>query len=210
MSQVIRVNTSDLATPAVQAYLARLGNPVRVHENMGRAVQKLVREHVRAWEATHHRTADELGAKYSGFVGRAVKDLGQKAALTWSENSAILHLFHAFFARAFGEVVILPRKAKMLAIPLVAAAYNKQPRAFPPGFFFIPKKRKDSTNYKPVLCHANADGTVTGYYLLVPKVVQAQQRERLPDDGSLLKAALQALIDFITTTPSAAPAGGAA
>ena len=71
-------------------------------------------------------TANRLGATPTGFW----KDVEKAVRLHTHANDAEVSVTHPGIARAVRDVIIRPRRAKALTIPLRAKAYGRRPREF--------------------------------------------------------------------------------
>ena len=83
------------------------------------ALQALVMRHLQKVARERHNTASRLGATPTGFWAGAA----QAVRLHTHANDAEVSVTHPGIARAVRDVLIRPRRAKALAIPLHAEAY---------------------------------------------------------------------------------------
>ncbi len=152
------------------------------------ALQRLVMRHLQQVARTRHGTAQRLGATPTGFWSGAAQEVRLQAHASDAEVSVT----HPGIARALRDVVIRPRRAKALTIPLRAEAYGKRPREFANlsgADLFRPKGTR-------VLATEEA-GRLTPMYALCASVTQRRDPTLLPDqktiDDTLARAALNAL-----------------
>lgn len=119
-------------------------------------------------------------------------------------DSVSVPIFTPGISRAYHDLDIYPREAKMLAIPLHASAYGMQPRewntAHPKGtpneLFLI---KSDAGN--PILVRNDRrrrhKGELIAMYYLTPHVHQKQDRSLLPPDISMEQAFKEAVHEAI-------------
>ena len=88
------------------------------------ALQVLVMRHLQKVARERHDTANRLGATPTGFWSGSA----QAVRLHTHANDAEVSVTHPGIARAVRDVIIRPRRAKALTIPLRAEAYGRRPR----------------------------------------------------------------------------------
>lgn len=152
------------------------------------ALQRLIMRHLQQVARTRHATAQRLGATPTGFWSGAA----QAVRLQAHASDAEVSVTHPGIARALRDVVIRPRRAKALAIPLHAKAYGLRPREA--------GQRLGQALFRPrgtrVLA-VSEEGRLTPMYALCASVTQRRDPTLLPDqktiDDTLARAALNAL-----------------
>lgn len=207
---------SDTASPAVRRTLAGIQNSKALARYMGRAVQHEIAEYAATTDQARHATAFGLGAQPTGFLQDAYALATQPDAIEASPNQVILKLPRAAFARAFGDVNILPAN-KYLTIPACAEAYGRRAGTFNNltfGYAYDAKlgiwrkalveakatkvsfgrARKDGT--RQVKAFSSSTG-LTAIYWLVAGVHQKQDRSLLPSDEAIVAAAREGAQDYI-------------
>ncbi len=152
------------------------------------ALQILVMRHLQKVARERHDTANRLGATPTGFWSGSA----QAVRLHTHANDAEVSVTHPGIARALRDVIIRPRRAKALTIPLRAEAYGRRSREFANlsgADLFRPKGTR-------VLATEEA-GRLTPMYALCASVTQKRDPTLLPDqktiDDTLARAALNAL-----------------
>lgn len=152
------------------------------------ALQRLVMRHLQQVARTRHATAQRLGATPTGFWSGAAQEVRLQAHASDAEVSVT----HPGIARALRDVIIRPRRAKALTIPLRAEAYGKRPREFANlsgAALFRPKGTR--------ILATEEGGKLTPMYALCASVTQKRDPTLLPDpktiDDALARAALNAL-----------------
>ena len=90
---------------------------------MAAEIEVLFRDHIRAQARVRHKTAASLGAAPTGALERAA----QSPEATGDAEGVLLALRPGeLFARAFGDVEILPRNGRFLTIPASARSYGER------------------------------------------------------------------------------------
>jgi hypothetical protein len=111
----------------------------RMNMEIGFNVQERVADHIAMASVTRHKSADRLGAPHSGFLefapGRIKSESKHVNAdgsrgLIESENATVDSVDIVIcntpgMSRAFHSLVITPKKAKALTIPINAVSYAK-------------------------------------------------------------------------------------
>jgi hypothetical protein len=190
----------DSATPAINRVIMGLKGSKNLARYGGRAVQKVVGAHVLEYAATHHATAQSLGAAPTGFFSDAYDLVTSLGAVSVEPNRAFLSLPRAHFARAFGDVDIKPGNGKKyLTFAACAVAYGRRAGSFANltfGFATNPKTGKP----QPALIEAGAEKkSGQPYFWLVRKSHQKQNSELLPSDNEMATAALGGAAEYIGT-----------
>ena len=152
------------------------------------ALQALIMRHLQKVARDRHDTANRLGATPTGFW----KDVEKAVSLHTHANDAEVSVTHPGIARAVRDVLIRPRRAKALTIPLRAEAYGKRPREFANlsgADLFRPKGTR--------ILATEEGGKLTPMYALCASVTQKRDPTLLPDqktiDDALARAALNAI-----------------
>lgn len=152
------------------------------------ALQRLVMRHLQKVARERHATANRLGATPTGFWSGSA----QAVRLHVHANDAEVSVTHPGIARALRDVIIRPRRAKALTIPLRAEAYGRRPREAGQRLgqaLFRPKGTR--------ILATEEGGKLTPMYALCASVTQKRDPTLLPDaeaiDGALARAALNAL-----------------
>jgi hypothetical protein len=196
----IELDTSfDTATP----FLVRLtdaitGDRTLLHDYVSRRSAETARRHIRTIAPGRHWTADNLGAKRTGFLERAAGSIEPAA----DANAAYIEFPRSFgLQRAFGQIVIVPKRGgKYLTIPATAEAYGRRAGEIAGLVFkFLGRSRA------LVMMRGARDFTV--YYWLVRSVTQPQDRLLLPSDFDFALAAEKGAEDLIRDLGEDVPGG---
>ena len=128
----------------------------RMMREIGLNVQERTADHIAQASVTRHKTADRLGAPHSGFLefapGRVrseskhVNEDGSRGLIEprdATESSVDIVIANTpGMSRAFHDLVITPKKAKMLTIPINAVSYAKSVRKLKSQGFEIHREGK--------------------------------------------------------------------
>lgn len=198
MGYALQYNIQDGASPQLQAFVNGLTRRKGLHQVIANRVQEEIRAYVTDLARTRHSTAERLGAKPSGFLGKAAEKIARKRNAQSTEDAATVLINHPGLSRAFGDVTIEPGPGKKaLTIPLIAQAYNRRARRVP-GLFVLPKKESaGNDDRRNVLVQKQATGGLVAWYLLVPRVVQDQDRTLLPSDKQIQRSGLKGVADYV-------------
>ena len=162
----------------------------RLHHAAARSVSVLCRRHLRTIGQSRHATANRLGAAPTGHFEQT------GITLTAAPNDAHVRLTLPGLARAFRPLVIRPRRAKALTLPIAAEAYGKKVSEL---------KRSGWALFqaKGVLMGKSPAGSLRPLYALKTSVRLRQDRTLLPADERLAETArkgyLRRLAAFLRT-----------
>lgn len=193
------VQVQDAATPVLNGLMERLRSRRDLHRAMGYAAKSYILEYVLAYKNDRHKTAEKLGAEPTNFVGKAIEQL-ERSSTPADNEKVTIRLEHPWWARAFGAVTITPKKT-YLTIPLIAEAYGHRAPEIQGLFFwtnpvtgksFLAEAIRRNTSLKK-----GDPGGLKLWYLLLNVVHQDQDRERLPPDEDITKAATIGAIEFL-------------
>lgn len=207
--------TSDTATPAVNALLARLRNPEPVLQRMADAGTRLLRD----WFG--RRPPNRSGYPSSGFWRRVAV---QTAVASVTNTEAIIGIGHPGMAQRVYGGTITPKRGKFLALPASAAAYRAgSPRegGAPANLAFayskhpqggwrpslvvqeqvekeVGKPRKDGTRRRKVVAQA---GEI--WYWLVRRATQAADPDALPPSTLFSDTVRLSALQYLSTATGA-------
>lgn len=172
----------------------------------GEAVQTLINRYLKHVVApTHHKTADRLGATPTGHY-----ETPSRFHATSSYAEIIIPI--PGISRAFKNIVITPKKAPFLTLPLNAVSYGKRAaevRRIGWMLFRPPAKGAHKTEsgkfdrYQDILM-GSKDGETVPLYLLKKRVHQKQDRSLLPSDAAISQTAGAAMLSVIRKYEGAA------
>lgn len=180
--------TSNISETTVRlgAWVAKVGGAGRrlLYSAAANAVSILVRSHLSRLGSWKHQSAENLGAQPTGFLQKAARGTVHKAGETGGEV-----IIPAPLGRAFHDVEIRPRVAGTLTIPASAEAYGKRAGVLAAlGWKIWRPKKRDFLM-----------GSIEGVepkilYWLKASVHQRQDRELLPSDADMQRAAAGAMM----------------
>ena len=181
----ISSNIGD-TTVRLGAWVSKVGGAGRklLFSAAANAVAILVRSHIARLGTWKHASAERIGATPTGFLSKAARGTVHNA----SENHGEVVIPSPGFSRAFHDVEIRPRNAAYLTIPASAEAYGKRAGVLAAHGWKIwrPKGRKFLMGSK------GEDPKIL--YWLAESVMQKQDRELLPADEEMQRAAAGAIM----------------
>lgn len=180
--------TSNISETTVRlgAWVAKVGGAGRrlLYSAAANAVSILVRAHLSKLGQWKHQSAEDLGAQPTGFLQKAARGTVHQASEAGGEV-----IIPAPLGRAFHDVEIRPRVAGALTIPASAEAYGKRAGVLAAlGWKIWRPKKRDFLM-----------GSIEGVepkilYWLKASVRQRQDRELLPSDADMQRAAAGAIV----------------
>ena len=173
MSQRLRSILAEIVPETRRALFSVGANALRLE----------VRRHVRREAGRRHSTARRL-SEQSNFTAQTTGHLEQGAARIVShstENGAEVVVPIAGISRAFHDLVIRPRKAKSLTIPISGVSYGHRAAELERmgwNLFRLPKTD---------ILAGERDGEFRGLYALKKQVTVRRDRTLLPSDTTVKK-----------------------
>lgn len=181
----------NIATPSLDGIIERLSPSSRpaLFAELAAEVSETVRDHLRDYALTHHRTAQRLGARQTGNLEDA------KVTATSGTEGATVRVAAMGIRRALGPVVITPRQKSALTIPVAALAYGRTV-----GYLkshgvevFRPKGK----NYLATAEGKGRDAKIVPLYILAKRATLKHEPGLLPSGTTLAANALVAARRFI-------------
>ena len=165
----------------------------RMMLEIGYNVQERTADHIARASVTRHRTADRLGAPHSGFLefapgrvrseGKFVDEDGKRGAIETrdaTESSVDVVVTNTpGLSRAFHDLVITPRKAKALTIPINAVSYAKSVKKVKSEGYKIHREGRVLKGEK------SEGGEAIPLYVLCGRVTVPQDRGLLPTEQEI-------------------------
>lgn len=167
---VAPVATVDKATPFLAKLKRRLKDRSGLHAALASDAAARTRRWIREAAQTRHVTAQALGATPTGYLGKRAREVEARH----DAKNADVVIKGAIFARVFRDVLVLPRRAKMLTIPVHKDAYGKRARDFQN---LILRRSKKTGAY--FLCRRGRGRSLVPLFMLA-------KRALLPQDAGLL------------------------
>lgn len=167
---VADVSFGGKLAPTLSKLKRRLKDRTDLNADLARESAAQTRRWIRTAAQTRHVTAQGLGAAPTQYLEKRARDVEARS----DAKAADVLIKGAIFARVFREVLVLPRRAKMLTIPVHKDAYGKRARDFQ-NLVAIRSKKTGQT----YLVRRGRGKQVTPMFLLA-------KRALLPQDAGLL------------------------
>jgi hypothetical protein len=212
----LRLTISTAGSPALEAAHRLLTDKALLHDRIAGAVGSAVQDYIRVRSQTpaYHRTATRLGATPTNYYERAAS--GVQTIGTTAEAEVRLTQSTEIFQRVLGDVKIVPKARKWLALPAAAAAYGKRPREHS-GLRYLPlgpsraalvkgpayqrqSSGKRRTAEQAADYRAQLKAQTKIMYWLRRSVTLPQDRALLPSDAQITDAAEMGARDAIQHT----------
>ena len=126
----------DKATPVLALLKKNLDDRTGLHQMLTETAKVNTRRWIRLAAQTRHSMANELGATPTGYLEKRARDVEGESTKATSR----IIVKGAIFARVTGPVTILPKRAKMLTVPISKDSYGKRAADFDNLFFKFSKK----------------------------------------------------------------------
>lgn len=149
-------------------------------------VYEEIHTHFAAYAATHHKTAERLGASPTNVL----VDAAENIAVTKNPRGGSIRINAPGIRRAFEGFDVVPKNAKALTIPLIAAAYGKRAREYPGELKVV--KAKSGRAYLV------DEDTGEGVYLLLKHVYIPHDPDMLPDNRTMNNAFREGILAYIS------------
>lgn len=173
-------------------------------EDIGFRIQELTADHIARASVSRHKTADRLGAPPSGFLefapgrvrleGKYVDEDGKRGFIEprdATESSVDIIIGNTpGLSRAFHDLVITPKKAKALTIPINAVSYAKSVKKVKAEGYRIHREGR-------VLKGGKGGGETIPLYVLCGRVTVPQDRGILPLEREIAEWAEEAAEAFL-------------
>jgi hypothetical protein len=188
----VRITLADGVSPKLASVMKTFTGAglTALHRAAGRGIQEKTRDHISKLK----RKPDSLASRYnlpaSGHYGQAAEKVAADSALSADVSGATLTINSVGFSRAFRGLVIVPKTAKFLAIPINAiSAGHRAAELWERMKLFIPKGSH--------VIKANIGGVITPMYILCKSVKQKQDRTLLPSDAEFQEAATKGALSYL-------------
>lgn len=201
LADAIKALEGHLSTDSLTGLMREIG--VNVRERTA--------DHIGQASVTRHKTADRLGAEHSKFLEFAVGRGQMRAGSSYSPKKGEGEHYTEVqgvsndsvdivigntpgLRRAFGPMTILPRRAKMLTIPINSISYaHTVAEVEHEGFsIFKPKGKR-------ILATKSESGGIIPLFALCGKTVVPQDRGLLPSEKDLEEWSLDTSEAYLET-----------
>ena len=183
----ISVNTN---TPQLDGVIERLepGARAELHREIAAEISETVRDHLRAYALSHHKTATGLGARPTGNLEDA------KVDATSDSGGATVTVAALGIRRALGPLEIRPRNKQALTIPVAAIAYGRSVAYLkthgvdvfrPKGKNYLAYKENPKSQFSTVI------------YILTKRATLKHEPNLLPREEELAANAAEAAREYI-------------
>lgn len=172
----VRIETIVDSSGRIRELVNSLGPAGRRELNAGAAAQLWVdvRKHLRDYAASHHATANRLGATPTGHLEKAAATMLRES----DADSATVVINSPGIRRALGPLDIRPKTARALTIPVHWLAYGKRVGEVRRKHPVFRLKGRD-------VLAAKIEGKLTPLYVLRAAVTVPQDRAILPGDEAM-------------------------
>lgn len=182
--------TIDVITPPALARMRDITNPAmrrRLFSLAGNAVSILIDRYLRKIAPTRHKTANRLGAT-------PTRHLERNTSFTATSSHADVTIPIPGISRAFHSLLIMPKKAAALTLPISSLSYGKtvnEMRANGWRMFRPAAKGSHRTAegrfsaYQDLLLGSRPGENAVPLWLLKKRVSQKQDRTLLPSDAEI-------------------------
>ena len=180
----------NINTPQLDGIVKRLDPSARaeLHREIAAEISETVRDHLRSYALSHHRTASRLGARPTGNLEDAKIDARSDS------SGATVTVAALGIRRALGPLEIRPRDKSALTIPVAALAYgrtvadlrNKGIGVFrPKGKNYLAYRENPKSQFSTVL------------YVLAKRATLKHEPDLLPTRETLTANALEAARAYV-------------
>lgn len=180
-----------ISIPQLDGIAKRLEPSARaeLHREIAAEISETVRDHLRSYALSHHKTATGLGARPTGNLEDA------KVEATSDSDGATVTVAALGIRRALGPLEIRPRDKQALTIPVAAIAYGRSVaylKAHGVDVF-----RPKGKNYLATTEGKGKDAKVVPLYVLAKRATLKHEPDLLPRKEELAANALEAARDYI-------------
>lgn len=165
------------------------GARAELHREIAAEISETVRDHLRSYALSHHKTATGLGARPTGNLEDA------KVDATSDSDGATVTVAALGIRRALGPVEIRPQNKQALTIPVAAIAYGRKVSYL--EFHGINVFRPKGKNYLATTEGKGKDAKVVPLYVLAKRATLKHEPDLLPRKEELAANALEAARDYI-------------
>ena len=181
----------NISTPQLDCIIERVSPGARagLYREIAAELSETVRDHLRAYALSHHKTASRLGARPTGNLEDAKVEAASDA------DGATVTVAALGIRRALGPVEILAKNKQALTIPVAAIAYARSVAYLKSHGveIFRPKGK----NYLAMTEGKGKNAKVVPLYILAKRATLKHEPDLLPSQTSLAANALDAATAYI-------------
>lgn len=186
-SVMIRIELNDLATPTLASLDAKVGNKNRI--GLMRVLGRTAEREYRGWFTTRDKEGNKRGWSRKHFWARIRRATAYVPSAT-TDTEAMVSISDPAFRMKVRGGKILPKKAKMLAIPMNEEAYQAGlPSAgLIPGLGLLSLIKGKGSGPNLYLGRHEVGGGLVLYFRLVPQVTVPADPMALPARAAVAAA----------------------
>ena len=122
----LNVTTWGKSTPVLNLLRDKLTDLEDLNEAIALDAEEMVRRWILAAAPSRHTVAAALGAAPTGYLSRAADNVTSQS----TPKGAVVTVHGEIFKRWLGDVTVLPKRAKMLTMPVAAESFGKRAKDF--------------------------------------------------------------------------------
>ena len=181
----------NISTPQLDGIIERVspGARTELYREIAAELSETVRDHLRAYALSHHKTASRLGARPTGNLEDA------KVEATSGTDGATVTVAALGIRRALGPLEIRPKGKQALTIPVAAVAYGRSVaylKAHGVDIF-----RPNGKNYLATTKGKGKSAKIVPLYILAKRATLKHEPGLLPSRDTLAANALEAATAYI-------------
>ena len=181
----------NISTPQLDGIIERVspGARAELYREIAAELSETVRDHLRAYALSHHKTASRLGARPTGNLEDA------KVEATSGTDGATVTVAALGIRRALGPLEIRPKGKQALTIPVAAVAYGRSVaylKAHGVDIF-----RPKGKNYLATTEGKGKSAKIVPLYILAKRATLKHEPGLLPSRDTLAANALEAATAYI-------------
>jgi hypothetical protein len=186
----LTVTTWGKSTPVLKLLRDTLEDLEDLNEFIALESEEMIRLWILDAAEDRHDTAQNLGAEPTGYLSKAAEQTTSQS----TPNGATVTVRVQIFNRGRGPVEVLPRRAKLLTVPMAAESYGKRARDF--------KDLRIAKSKKGTLFLVRDKGTGKNktsekLFKLIPKATLPQDAGLLPGPKRRAETAEKAARDYL-------------
>ena len=184
------VATWGKSTPILKLLKQKLDDLTDLNESIALGTEEMIRLWIIDAAPSRHTVAQALGAEPTGYLTRAA----EQTTSTFTDSTVTVTVKGEIFKRWKRDVEVLPRRAKMLTMPVNAEAYGRTAREF--------KDLRIAKSKKGTLFLVRDKGrgknkTTEALFMLLPRATLPRDADLLPGPKRRAETAERVARDYI-------------